>query len=155
MNIKKTAIALLASTTLGFAVFSVNNVVNAQTVQTAATVETVLNFAKFEAIHAPTEGTVVIVQKTDGSTVLRIQNLKTEPGPDLHVYLSAGAVPTPAKDGAAVKTGAKYLDLGKIPAPFKGFYEFVIPAKTDLAQFKSALIWCDLASVTFAGAKLN
>jgi Electron transfer DM13 len=155
MNIKKIAIALLASTTFGFAVFSVNNVVSAQTVQTAVTVETVLNFAKLEAIHAPTEGTVVIVKKIDGSTVLRIQNLKTEAGPDLHVYLSAGAVPTEASDGKGVKTGAKYLDLGKIPAPFKGFYEFAIPANTDLAQFKSALIWCDLASVTFAGAKLK
>ena len=152
MNIKKIAAALIASTALGFAVLT-SSQVNAQTVQTAASVETVLNFAKLQTVNAPTQGTVAIVKKTDGGTVLRLQNLKTEAGPDLHVYLYGAVVPGKTADAKTVKA-VKFVDLGKLPAPFNGFYEYAIPAGTDLSQFKSAIIWCDVASVTFAGANL-
>lgn len=152
MNIKKIAAAFVATTALGFAIITPSSFVNAQTVQTTTTVETVLNFAKLTSVAAPTQGTVAIVKKTNGRTVLRLQNLKTEVGPDLHVYLYAAAVP--AKDTTNVKN-TKYLDLGKLPAPFNGFYEYNVPTNTDLSQFKSAIIWCDVAGVTFAGANFN
>lgn len=153
MNFKKIAAAVLATTTLGFALVS-SPVVNAQTMQTATSVETVLGFARLESVNAPTQGSVALIKKTDGSTVLRLQNLKTEAGPDLHVYLYAAAVPAKTADAKAVKA-VKYVDLGKLGAPFSGFYEYKVPANTDLGAFKSAIIWCDVASVTFAGAALN
>jgi Electron transfer DM13 len=97
---------------------------------------------------------VAVVRKPDGKVVLRLQNLKTEAGPDLHVYLYAAGVP--AKDARAETIKAvKYADLGKLPAPFSGFYEYAVPAGTDLSTFKSVIIWCHVASVTFAGATLN
>jgi Electron transfer DM13 len=154
MNFKKIITAVVAVTSLSFALVPAISGVNAQTIQTGSSVETVLHFGKLETVNAPTQGTVAIVKKTDGSTVLRLQNLKTEAGPDLHVYLYAA--PTPAKtiDAKTVKA-VKFIDLGKLPAPFSGFLEYAIPAGTDLATFKSAIIWCDVASVTFAGANLN
>jgi Electron transfer DM13 len=154
MNLKKSAAAIIASTVLGFAVVSQSGFVNAQTVQTATSVETVLNFAKLRGVGAPTQGSVTLVRKTDGSTVLRLQNLKTEAGPDLHVYLYGADVPAKT-DAAKTVKAVKYVDLGKLPAPFSGFYEYKIPANTDLSAFKSAIIWCDVASVTFAGAGLR
>ena len=154
MNFKKIAAAVVAVASLGFALVPAISGVNAQTVQTAASVETVLGFGRLEAVNAPTQGTVAVVKKTDGSTVLRLQNLKTEAGPDLHVYLYAAATPAKTADAKAVKA-AKFVDLGKLPAPFAGFVEYKIPAGTDLSQYKSAIIWCDVAGVTFAGANLN
>ncbi len=153
MNIKKTVVAFIAATSFAAAVIP-SFVANAQTIQTVTTVETVLNFAKLTSVAAPTTGTVAIVKKTDGSTVLRLQNLKTEVGPDLHVYLYAAALPSKDAKPADVRA-VKYIDLGKLPAPFSGYYEYKIPVGTDLNAFKSAIIWCDLAGVTFGGATLN
>jgi Cu/Zn superoxide dismutase len=153
-TIKKSFIAVIAAAGLGVALLPALAPVSAQTMQTVANVETVLNFAALNAVAAPTQGTIAIIKKTDGSTVLRLQNLKTEVGPDLHVYLYSAAIPAKDAKPAAVKA-AKYLDLGKLPAPFSGFYEYKVPTGTDLASFKSAIIWCDLAGVTFAGATLK
>ncbi len=154
MNIKKSIAALIVASSFAAAIVPNALIANAQTVQTVTTVETVLNFAKLNSVAAPTTGTIAIVKKTDGSTVLRVQNLKTEVGPDLHVYLYGAATPNKDAKPAAVKA-VKYLDLGKLPAPFSGYYEYNVPANTDLSQFKSAIIWCDVAGVTFAGASLN
>jgi SHS2 domain-containing protein len=154
MNIKNSIVAVIAAASFSAAIIPAFLSANAQTVQTVTTVETVLNFAKLNTVAAPTTGTIAIVKKTDGSTVLRLQNLKTEVGPDLHVYLYGAATPSKDAKPATVKA-VKYLDLGKLPAPFSGYYEYTIPAGTDLNSFKSAIIWCDLAGVTFAGASLN
>jgi SHS2 domain-containing protein len=154
MNIKKSIVALIAAASFSAAIIPTFISVNAQTVQTVTTVETVLNFAKLNTVAAPTTGTLAIVKKTDGSTVLRLQNLKTEVGPDLHVYLYGARIPAKDAKPATVKA-VKYLDLGKLPAPFSGYYEYAIPAGTDLSAYKSAIIWCDLAGVTFGGASLN
>jgi Electron transfer DM13 len=153
MNLKKILTIFVAATSLSFAVVPAFTGATAQTTQTAATVETVLNFAKLNSVAAPTQGTVAIVQKIDGSNVLRLQNLKTEAGPDLHVYLYAAVIPGKSDTSKTVKA-TKFIDLGKLSAPFAGFYEYKIPTGTNLAQFKSAIIWCDVASVTFAGATL-
>ena len=154
MNFKKIITAVVTVASLSFALVPTVASVKAQTVQTGSSVETVLHFGKLETVNAPTQGTVAIVKKTDGSSVLRLQNLKTEAGPDLHVYLYASATPGKTADAKTVKA-VKFVDLGKLPAPFSGFVEYAIPAGTDLTAFKSAIIWCDVASVTFGGANLN
>jgi Cu/Zn superoxide dismutase len=154
MNLKKMLTVFVAATSLSLAIVPVFVTATAQTVQTSASVETVLNFAKLSSVAAPTQGTVVIVKKTDGSSVLRLQNLKTEAGPDLHVYLYGAVVPGKNDTSKTVKA-AKFLDLGKLGAPFTGFFEYKIPEGTDLAAYKSAIIWCDLVGTTFAGASLN
>jgi Electron transfer DM13 len=158
MNIQKAIAASALALALGFAAFSSMPTVSAQTTSSTTTMtttyDTVLNFANLKSVEAPTTGSIAIIKKTDGTSVLRLQNLKTEAGPDLRVYLYAAAIPSKTATAKMVKS-VKYLELGKVGAPFSGFYEYNIPNGTNLAQFKSAIIWCDLAGVTFAGANLN
>jgi hypothetical protein len=146
MKINQVLTSVLAISTLSAALFA-----NAQTMQ-SDTMSSVLQSTKLIAVGAPTTGTLEIIKKADGSRVLNLKNIKTEAGPDLHVYLYVGNIP--GKDAKNIKT-VKYVDLGKLAAPFKGNYSYNIPANTKLEQFKSVVIWCDVAKVTFAGAKLK
>jgi hypothetical protein len=121
--------------------------------QTQTTVETIVSFGRFINAEAPTIGTAAIVRKTDGLLVLRLQTFKSEVGPDLRVWLHEAKE---AKKGstAALKKG-KYLELGGLPTPFNGFFEFPIPANTDLSAYKSVVIWCDAVTIAMGIAPLN
>ena len=140
---------MFAVTTLGFV--ASNYHVNAQTMKSDS-MGMLEKTVKLSSVGAPTTGSVEILKQSDGSRIVRLQNLKTEASPDLHVYLYAAAVPS--KTAKEVKN-VKFVDLGKLGAPFKGNFQYNIPANTKLEQFKSVIIWCDVAKVTFAGAKLN
>ena len=142
MKISPIFAALLTVSTLGFAV------THAQTMKS----ETMNKVSTFITVNAPTTGTLEIQKNSDGSRILNIKNLKTEAGPDLHVYLYAAAIP--AKNAKNVKA-TKFVDLGKLAAPFKGNYNYKIPSNLKLEEFKSVIIWCDVAQVTFAGANLK
>jgi hypothetical protein len=150
MNVQKIVSAVIAASALGFVALSINHA-NAQTMK-SDTMGMLEKTVKLSSVGAPTTGIVEIVKQSDGSRIVRLQNLKTEAGPDLHVYLYAAAVPS--KTAKDIKN-AKFVDLGKLGAPFKGNYQYKIPANTKLESFKSLIIWCDVAKVTFAGAKLN
>jgi Cu/Zn superoxide dismutase len=149
MNFKKIVSAVIAVSALGFV--ASNHHANAQTMK-SDTMGTIEKTVKLVSVGAPTTGSVEILKQSDGSRVVRLQNLKTEAGPDLHVYLYAAAVPS--KTAKDVKN-VKFIDLGKLGAPFKGNYQYKIPANTKLESFKSLIIWCDVAQVTFAGASLK
>jgi hypothetical protein len=146
MKINQVLTSILAVSALSAALFA-----NAQTMQ-SNTMSSVLQSTKLITVGAPTTGTLEIVKTANGNHVLNLKNIKTEAGPDLHVYLYAGNIPS--KEAKNIKT-VKYVDLGKLVAPFKGNYSYKIPANTNLEQFKSVVIWCDIAKVTFAGAKLK
>lgn len=146
MNLTKIAAALIATSAVAFAA-----VTSAQTMKSDA-MAGVLQNVKLTSVGAPTTGTLEIIQNTDGTRTLKLQNLKTEAGPDLHVYLYATAVPN--KDNKDIKS-VKYVDLGKLAAPFKGNYSYKIASNVKLTDFKSVIIWCDVAKVTFAGANLK
>jgi hypothetical protein len=149
MNFNKIATAALFVSSLAFAAFNAN----AQTMKDQTMKSDTMGMAashKLSSVGAPTTGSVEIVEK-DGKTTITLKNLKTEAGPDLRVYLYADAVPAKT----VKKLGAKFVDLGKLAAPFKGNFTYKVPANTDLSKFKSLIIWCDVAKVTFAGAKLK
>ncbi len=150
MNFKKIVSAVFAVCALGFVAVNSSNHASAQTMK-SDTMAMLEKTVKLISVGAPTTGSLEILKQSDGSRVLRLQNLKTEAGPDLHVYLYGDAVPAKT----VKKLSAKFVDLGKLGAPFKGNYQYKIPANTKLENFKSLIIWCDVASVTFAGAKLN
>ncbi len=120
---------------------------------TVATGETLVSSGNFLEIHAPTSGSVAIVKLQDGKQVLRIIGLKTEVAPDLKVWLHEKA-DIKAADEATLKKG-KYLELGKLKAPFKGDSEYALPADVNLKQWKSAVIWCDQFSVAFGVTTLK
>jgi hypothetical protein len=89
------------------------------------------------------EGQAQILRDESGVLFLRLENFSVTNGPDLFVVLSP--------DAGGYADGS--LNLGGLKAT-DGSINYEIPAGTDLAQFKSAVIWCRSFDVTFAVATL-
>jgi Electron transfer DM13 len=100
-----------------------------------------------------TAGTVRILELPDGSRVLRIEDLDTDNGPDLKVWLTDAPVIDGA-DGWFVFDDGEYVDLGSLKGN-KGSQNYVIPADVDLTELTSVTIWCDRFSVSFGAAELT
>jgi Electron transfer DM13 len=93
-------------------------------------------------------GQVRLLELADGARVLRLEDLNVENGPDLHVYLAEA----PA-DADPAQFGRRYVDLGQLKANH-GNQNYLLPAGTDPARFRSAVIWCKRFAVGFAVAPL-
>jgi hypothetical protein len=101
--------------------------------------------------HA-TSGTVKLVRLTDGSHVVRVEDLDTSNGPDLRVWLTDA----PVKRGTAgwhVFDDGEYVSLGKLKGN-KGSQNYTVPADIDPSRFTSVSIWCDRFDVSFGAAEL-
>jgi hypothetical protein len=95
-----------------------------------------------------TTGRARLLDTGPGGLVLRLEDLDTLEGPDVHVYLSpaeAGSDPAHLGDGG--------LDLGPLRAN-QGSANYAVPAGTDSARYRSAVIWCKRFSVAFGVAPL-
>ncbi|MFN8039078.1 MAG: DM13 domain-containing protein [Acidimicrobiales bacterium] len=101
----------------------------------------------FVAKAHPTSGQVRLVPTADGS-VVRIEGLDTDNGPDLVVHL----VPATA-DAANAALGEGALDLGPLKGNV-GNQNYVVPAGTDLSRYRSVVIWCRRFAVPFGAAPL-
>lgn len=99
-----------------------------------------------------TTGTVKIVRLADGSHTLRLENLDTSNGPDLHVWLTDAPV-TEGKAGWGVFDDGTYVSLGKLKGN-KGDQNYAVPADVDLSGYTSVSIWCDRFNVSFGAAAL-
>ncbi len=100
-----------------------------------------------------TSGTVRVLRAADGSLVLRLEDLATSSGPDVHVWLTDAPV-KPGKDGWDVFDDGKYLDAGELKGN-KGNQNYPLPTGTDLAGYTSVSIWCDRFNVSFGAAELT
>ncbi|WUH33305.1 DM13 domain-containing protein [Streptomyces sp. NBC_00445] len=101
--------------------------------------------------HA-TSGLVKLVRLSDGSHVVRLENLDTSNGPDLRVWLTDA----PVKEGTAgwhVFDDGEYVSLGKLKGN-KGSQNYAVPADADLSRYTSVSIWCDRFDVSFGAARL-
>ncbi|MFE6336880.1 DM13 domain-containing protein [Streptomyces sp. NPDC057798] len=99
-----------------------------------------------------TSGSVRLVRLTDGSHVVRLENLDTSNGPDLRVWLTDA----PVKEGTAgwrVFDDGRYVSLGKLKGN-KGSQNYAVPADVELTQYSSVSIWCDRFDVSFGAAEL-
>ena len=119
--------------------------------------ETLLQTGSFYPVVHAGSGTVKIVQKSSGKRVLRLENFVTENGPVIYVWLSTAIEP---KSSAAVGLNVgDYEQLGDaIPAGTRYpivSQDFDIPDATNLAHFKSVVIWCVKFKVNFASAALQ
>ena len=90
------------------------------------------------------EGIAKVIRTAEGKLVLRLEEFSVTNGPDLFVVLS------PDDNGYA--DGSLTLDALRAT---DGNINYDIPDGTDLAQYKSAVIWCRGARVTFAYATLE
>lgn len=112
-----------------------------------------LSSGSFVSHEHATTGTATIIENSDGTRVLAIENLDTSNGPDVHVWLSASDV-VEGIGGWFVAGGAEYLDLGLIKGNV-GNQVYEIPPATDLSQYRSVALWCVQFSVSFGAAQLT
>ncbi|WP_165989119.1 DM13 domain-containing protein [Streptomyces sp. YIM 98790] len=99
-----------------------------------------------------TTGTVRILRLEDGSVVLRLEDLDTSNGPDLHVWLTDAPV-IEGRDGWGVFDDGQYLSAGKLKGN-KGDQNYPLPEDTGLDAYTSVSIWCDRFNVSFGAAEL-
>nr|CEL21137.1 Probable secreted protein [Kibdelosporangium sp. MJ126-NF4]CTQ96298.1 Probable secreted protein [Kibdelosporangium sp. MJ126-NF4] len=99
--------------------------------------------------HA-TSGKAAVLELPDGQRVLRLTELSSSDGPDLHVWLTDAAV---SGDWSKYDDG-RQVKLGKLKATH-GNQNYVIPPGTSLDGLRSAVIWCDRFNVAFGSASLQ
>lgn len=87
------------------------------------------------------EGIAKIIPLQDGSSILRLEDLRVTNGPDLYVYLSPD------------KSASDFINIGKLKAN-NGNQNYEIPKETDLSKYNTVLIWCRPFSVLFGSAEL-
>jgi len=95
-----------------------------------------------------TSGRVRILQLADGSRFVRLEDLRTENGPVVRVYLSGN----PA-DGPEGDFDDTYVDLGGLQGNL-GDQNYAIPADVDPLDYASVVIWCDRFDSAFGAADL-
>lgn len=96
--------------------------------------------------HA-TSGTATVTEHPDGTRVLRLENLATSDGPDLHVWLSDA----PAGGDWHQYDDGRWITLGPLTATH-GNQNYAIPPDADLTGLQSVVIWCDRFNVSFGSA---
>lgn len=104
----------------------------------------------FVAGEKPTTGTARIVRE-NGHRFLELDEAfgTSDQGPDLHVILA-----TSEKPPQSIKNPGSYVNLGRLEK-FSGAQRYPIPDAINLANFKSAAIWCRMANATFGYASLH
>ncbi|MEU8901429.1 DM13 domain-containing protein [Nocardia sp. NPDC048505] len=112
-----------------------------------------LSIGRFISHEHTTSGSVVLLELPDGGRVLRLEELDTSDGPDLHVWLTDAPV-LEGRDGWGVFDDGAHLDLGKLKGN-KGDQNYAVPAGTDLSKYTSVAIWCDRFNVSFGAAALE
>lgn len=113
----------------------------------------VLAEGRFITHEHDTTGAVKILQYSDGSRILRIENLKTSNGPKLEVWLTDAPV-IEGVDGWRVFDDGKFINLGALKGNI-GSQNYSIPSETILEDYSSISIWCERFSVSFGAAALN
>lgn len=102
----------------------------------------------FRSIAHPTTGTVRVGPTPDGRQVVYLEDLATDNGPDVRVFLSPH--PPEGDDGIY---GTDELELGPLKGNI-GDQTYEVPAGTDLGRFQSVVLWCERFSVGFGVAGL-
>ena len=88
---------------------------------------------------------VAVAGRPDGSRALTLTPFRTDPGPDLYVYV----VPRPAPDGD-VDGGTRLARLkGNV-----GDQQYALPADLELGEAATVAIRCRAFSVAFGAAAL-
>ena len=97
----------------------------------------------------PTEGSARVLGDGSGQRFLRLEDFRTDNGPDLNVYLSAAP-----SDAPASAFGGDFVDLGDLKGNV-GSQNYEIPVGTDLDRYSTVAIWCVRFGVVFGAADLT
>jgi hypothetical protein len=95
-------------------------------------------------------GTSGVAQILDvgGVPYLRIEDLDTDNGPDLYVYLT-----TNPAEGPEQSFDDDVVNLGKLKGNV-GNQNYELPGDVDLARYNTVVIWCDRFDAAFGAADL-
>ncbi|MGH2378039.1 MAG: DM13 domain-containing protein [Candidatus Limnocylindria bacterium] len=99
---------------------------------------------RIDALHAGS-GPVIIFE-LEGQHFLRFEDVSILNGPDLQVYLG--------KEAGGAYEGDRDLHLGALKAP-EGTFSYEIPPGTELAGYRSVVVWCRVFRVVFTYADLE
>jgi hypothetical protein len=95
----------------------------------------------------PVAGKAILGKNAAGKIVLRFEDFKSAPGPDLFVYLTKNASP----DASQVQKG---YEVGKLKAT-GGNLNYELDSSIDLSQYKSVVVYCKSFSTVFGFANLK
>jgi hypothetical protein len=98
--------------------------------------------------HA-TRGTATVYRLPDGRVVARFTGFATSNGPDVRIYLVAGADVNNRRD---VEHG--FVSLGALKGNV-GDQNYAVPAEVDLSVYRAISVWCRRFSVNFGAAPLR
>lgn len=121
------------------------------TEQMAATTPEIIargQFVDADVVHKG-RGTATVYRLPNGQQVVRFEDFRSTNGPALVVYLAKH----PAPSQASHVTDGGFLSLGKLKGNV-GNQNYVLPPGTDLSEFHSVVIWCELFDVLFSPAAL-
>jgi hypothetical protein len=112
--------------------------------------EAMMSFAgSFRSIDHETSGSVSLLKAPDGHYYVRLEDFRTENGPDLFVYLSSAPATAEGRDFAE-----GFVDLGPLKGNI-GNQNYVVPDDTDLSKYRSVVIWCRRFTSPFGAAPLQ
>ncbi len=107
------------------------------------------SFVDADAVHRGS-GTAAVYELAGGNHVVRLEDLRVTNGPALVVYLAEH--PSPAQ--AADVTDGAFVNLGELKGNI-GSQNYPVPEGTDIENFDSVVIWCELFGVLFSPAALT
>lgn len=110
----------------------------------------VLARGTFEAAEHATDGVARVLRLADGRRFLRLEDLATSDGPDLHVWLTD----QPSGGEWGSYDDGRYVRLGDLKAN-NGNQNYEIPADAELGGLTSVVIWCDRFDVAFGTAPVR
>jgi hypothetical protein len=110
----------------------------------------VLSTGEFVDGEHGTSGAARILQLADGRRFLRLENLATSDGPDLHIWLSEARS---GGDWGSYDDGRE-IRLGDLKATH-GNQNYPIPSDADLSGMRSVVVWCDRFNVAFGTAPVR
>ncbi len=97
----------------------------------------------------PTEGSARVLGDGSGQRFLRLEDFRTDNGPDLNVYLSAAPPDAPAS-----AFDDDFVDLGDLKGNV-GSQNYEIPVGLDFGRYSTVAIWCVRFGVVFGAADLS
>ncbi len=116
---------------------------------TEAEVVAVGTFRDADSAHKGT-GQATVVALQDGKHEVQLSAFEVTNGPDLEVWLSAH--PDPERSGDV--SDNEWVSLGQLKGNV-GDQAYQVPDGTDIAAFKSVVIWCEQFGVLFSPAALG
>ena len=110
----------------------------------------VLATGGFEDAEHETVGVAKVLRLADGRRYVRLEDLATSDGPDLHVWLTD----QPSGGEWGSYDDGRYVRLGELKAN-NGNQNYRLPDDVDLDGLTSVVIWCDRFDVAFGTAPVR